>query len=118
MTAYTPPRRPPPPAGGSDFVPLSKKIAEDDALPAIITVPTATLVLALLEGSPHTGPWTLRWTSAGHPPPLLPAQDGQAQYLEARQGLLLGAGSSTVGSRPNATQSLPPVPPCCSTPTA
>lgn len=80
----------------------------DDALPAITTVPMATLVLALLEGSPHTGPWTLRWTSAGHPPPLLLAQDGQAQYLEAGQGLLLGAGSSTVGSRPNAAQSLPP----------
>ncbi len=80
----------------------------DDALPAITTVPMATLVLALLEGSPHTGPWTLRWTSAGHPPPLLLTQDGQAQYLEAGQGLLLGAGPVTGGSRPNAVRSLPP----------
>jgi PAS domain-containing protein len=80
----------------------------DDALPAITTVPMATLVLALLEGSPHTGPWTLRWTSAGHPPPLLLTQDGQAQYLEAGQGLLLGTGLDTGGSRPNAEQSLPP----------
>ncbi|MEU1005711.1 SpoIIE family protein phosphatase [Streptomyces tibetensis] len=39
---------------------------------------------------------------------FLLAQDGQAQCLEAGQGLLLGAGSSTVGSRPNAAQSLPP----------
>ncbi|MEU7470512.1 SpoIIE family protein phosphatase [Streptomyces sp. NPDC044984] len=80
----------------------------DDALPAITTVPMATLVLALLEGSPHTGPWTLRWTSAGHPPPLLLTQDGQAQYLETGQGLLLGAGPVTGGGRPNAAQPLPP----------
>jgi PAS domain S-box-containing protein len=81
----------------------------DDAMPAITTVPMATLVLALLEGSPHTGPWTLRWTSAGHPPPLLLTRDGQACYLEAGQGLLLGTPPGTGGgSRPNAAQPLPP----------
>ncbi|MEU0242822.1 PP2C family protein-serine/threonine phosphatase [Streptomyces sp. NPDC006235] len=80
----------------------------DDAMPAITTVPMATLVLALLEGDPHTGPWTLRWTSAGHPPPLLLTRDGQAQYLEAGQGLLLGVPTGTGGSRPSAAQSLPP----------
>ncbi|MFD5909657.1 SpoIIE family protein phosphatase [Streptomyces massasporeus] len=80
----------------------------DDAMPAITTVPMATLVLALLEGDPHTGPWTLRWTSAGHPPPLLLTPDGQAQYLEAGQGLLLGVPPGTGGSRPSAAQSLPP----------
>ncbi|MFJ4722074.1 SpoIIE family protein phosphatase [Streptomyces luteogriseus] len=80
----------------------------DDAMPAITTVPMATLVLALLDGDPHTGPWTLRWTSAGHPPPLLLTRDGQARYLEAGQGLLLGAPPGTGGSRPSAAQSLPP----------
>ncbi|MFD7409134.1 SpoIIE family protein phosphatase [Streptomyces sp. NPDC059866] len=80
----------------------------DDAMPAITTVPMATLVLALLEGHSHTGPWTLRWTSAGHPPPLLLTQDRQAQYLEAGQGLVLGAPPGTGEGRPNATQSLPP----------
>ncbi|MBE4735109.1 MULTISPECIES: SpoIIE family protein phosphatase [Streptomyces] len=80
----------------------------DDAMPAITTVPMATLVLGVLEGDPHTGPWTLRWTSAGHPPPLLLTGDGQAQYLEAGQGLLLGAPPGTGGSRPSAAQSLPP----------
>jgi hypothetical protein len=39
---------------------------------------------------------------------FLLAQDGHAQHLDAGQGLLLGAGSGTVGSRPNAAQSLPP----------
>ncbi|WP_165430355.1 SpoIIE family protein phosphatase [Streptomyces sp. BK239] len=80
----------------------------NDAMPAITTVPMATLVLALLEGDPHTGPWTLRWTSAGHPPPLLLTRDGQAKYLEAGQGLLLGAPPGTGGSRPSAAQPLPP----------
>jgi PAS domain S-box-containing protein len=80
----------------------------DDAMPAITTVPMATLVLVRVEGHPHTGPWTMRWTSAGHPPPLLLTPDGQAQYLEAGQGLVLGAPSVTGASRPNATLTLPP----------
>ncbi|KMS69959.1 DNA-binding protein [Streptomyces viridochromogenes] len=80
----------------------------DDAMPAITTVPMATLVLARVEGHPHTGPWTLRWTSAGHPPPLLLTPGGHARYLEAGQGLLLGAPQGTGTRRPNAAQSLPP----------
>lgn len=80
----------------------------DDAMPAITTVPMATLVLARVEGHPHTGPWTLRWTSAGHPPPLLLTPGGHAHYLEAGQGLILGAPVGTGEGRPNATQPLPP----------
>ncbi|MEV6764021.1 SpoIIE family protein phosphatase [Streptomyces sp. NPDC051105] len=80
----------------------------DDAMPAITTVSMATLVLARVEGHPHTGPWTLRWTSAGHPPPLLLTPDGQARYLEAGQGILLGASLGTAASRPDATHPLAP----------
>lgn len=80
----------------------------DDAMPAITTVPMATLVLAQVEGDPHTGPWTLHWTSAGHPPPLLLPPGGDAQYLEAGQGLVLGAPVGTGGGRPDATHPLPP----------
>jgi PAS domain S-box-containing protein len=81
----------------------------DDAMPAITTVPMATLVLARVEGHPDTGPWTLRWTSAGHPPPLLLTPGGHAQYLEGGQGLLLGTSSGPgASSRPNAAQPLPP----------
>ncbi|WP_244362849.1 SpoIIE family protein phosphatase [Streptomyces aquilus] len=80
----------------------------DDAMPAITTVPMATLVLARVEGPSQAGPWTLRWTSAGHPPPLLLTPGGHAQYLEAGQGLVLGAPVGTGESRPNATHPLPP----------
>jgi serine phosphatase RsbU (regulator of sigma subunit) len=77
-------------------------------MPAITTVPMATLVLAQVEGDPHTGPWTLHWTSAGHPPPLLLPPGGDAQYLEAGQGLVLGAPVGAGGGRPDATHPLPP----------
>lgn len=79
----------------------------DNALPAITTVTMATLILARVEG-PDTGPWTLRWSSAGHPPPLLLTEDGQARYLEAGQGLLLGAGLDVTEHRPDGTEPLPP----------
>ncbi|MGW5250261.1 PP2C family protein-serine/threonine phosphatase [Streptomyces sp. NPDC004129] len=79
----------------------------DDAMHAITTVPMATLVLARLEG-PDTGPWTLRWTSAGHPPPLLLTPDGNAQYLEAGQGLILGTHLGVGSHRPSAARALPP----------
>lgn len=80
----------------------------DAAMPVITDVPLATLVLARVEGDADTGPWTLQWTSAGHPPPLLLTTDGTARYLESGQGLLLGAGPITGTHRPNASQRLPP----------
>ncbi|MFI5567727.1 SpoIIE family protein phosphatase [Streptomyces sp. NPDC051740] len=78
----------------------------DAAMPVITTVPLATLILARVEGDPDTGPWTLRWASAGHPPPLLLSPDGTACYLEAGQGLLLGTGPVTGTGRPDATHPL------------
>ena len=78
----------------------------DAAMPVITTVPLATLILARVEGDPDTGPWTLHWTSAGHPPPLLLSPDGTACYLEAGQGLLLGTGPVTGAGRPDATHPL------------
>ncbi|MGK5500301.1 SpoIIE family protein phosphatase [Streptomyces sp. URMC 125] len=78
----------------------------DDALPAITSVSMATLVLARVEG-PEEGPWRLRWTSAGHPPPLLATPDGHAEYLGQGQSLLLGTHLGG-GDRPDATAPLPP----------
>ncbi|MCM8551867.1 SpoIIE family protein phosphatase [Streptomyces sp. STCH 565 A] len=80
----------------------------DAAMPVITTVPLATLILARVEGDRDTGPWTLRWTSAGHPPPLLLSLDGTACYLEAGQGLLLGTGPVGGPGRPDATHPLQP----------
>ncbi|MFE0631716.1 SpoIIE family protein phosphatase [Streptomyces sp. NPDC058864] len=79
----------------------------DDAMPAITTVPMATLVLARVEG-PRDGPWTLRWTNAGHPPPLLLTPDGHGRYLDDARGPLLGARLGTHDRRPDATAPLPP----------
>jgi len=45
-----------------------------------------TVVLAILE--PGTG--TLRFTNAGHPPPLLVAADGRAAYLDERPSPPMG----------------------------
>ncbi|NRQ37376.1 SpoIIE family protein phosphatase, partial [Nonomuraea sp. NN258] len=57
--------------------------------------PTASVVLARIE-PPEPGPdgrpgdRVLRWSSAGHLPPLLVTADGRARYLEEGQSLLLG----------------------------
>jgi GAF domain-containing protein/anti-sigma regulatory factor (Ser/Thr protein kinase) len=50
----------------------------------------ATVVYAVLE--PDTG--VCRFTSAGHPPPLLVHPDGSAEYIEGGRGLPLGTGAS------------------------
>lgn len=51
-----------------------------------------TAVLAIVERS-LTGDWTMTWTSAGHPPPILALPDGTATRLELSledQGMLFG----------------------------
>lgn len=48
--------------------------------------PTATVLCALYDPTVHT----LRWTSAGHPPPLL-LRGGRARLLETSPNILLGA---------------------------
>ncbi|MFF7161253.1 PP2C family protein-serine/threonine phosphatase [Streptomyces sp. NPDC008086] len=50
---------------------------------------------------------TLRWTSAGHPPPLLLTRRAGA-VPRSWTGLVLGAPMGTGEGRPNATQPLPP----------
>jgi serine phosphatase RsbU (regulator of sigma subunit) len=58
----------------------------------------ATAVIARVEEPPVTAPdrpRTLRWSNAGHPPPLLIAPDGTARLLERPPNLLLGVVPST-----------------------
>jgi serine phosphatase RsbU (regulator of sigma subunit) len=50
----------------------------------------ATTLLARLEPAGHPGAWSLRWTNAGHPPPLLLTPDGEVRVLATPPDLLVG----------------------------
>lgn len=65
---------------------------------------TGTCLYAVLDGS-GPGPWELRHSSAGHPPPLLTTRDGETRYLEGGAGLMLGVEPDE--PRPDATTVLP-----------
>ncbi len=67
----------------------------DHAAQALGVNTTATAVVAqVLDGGPGGGR-RLRWSNAGHPPPLLIEPDGTVRLLETPADLLLGLGSST-----------------------
>jgi Stage II sporulation protein E (SpoIIE)/GAF domain len=76
----------------------------DRALHAITDTPLTTACLARIEpGEPGT--WTLRWSNAGHPPPLLLTPDLQVRYLHADPDLPLGV--DTTWPRDDHTHPLP-----------
>ncbi|MFF6993159.1 SpoIIE family protein phosphatase [Streptomyces sp. NPDC010273] len=77
----------------------------DDAVMHIAEVPMATMILARLTLGNDTL-WRLRWTNAGHPPPLLITHDGQTRFLDEAHGMLLGTGVTR--PRPDAVTVLPP----------
>ncbi|RAG83334.1 hypothetical protein DN069_22705 [Streptacidiphilus pinicola] len=62
--------------GGPTSLVLSKL---DHALTMFPEPPTATLVLGRIEEA--DGAYTLHWSNAGHPPPLLVGADGSTRYL-------------------------------------
>lgn len=55
---------------------------------ALDEAPMATALLARLE--PADCAWHLRWSSAGHPPPLVLPPDGRVRYLDTEPGVPLG----------------------------
>ncbi len=67
--------------------------ALDEAIRDLDVGALATAVLATVEQSPEAarrGVRVLRWSNAGHPPPLLVQPDGTVQVLERPPDLLLG----------------------------
>ncbi|MFD5721501.1 SpoIIE family protein phosphatase [Streptomyces sp. NPDC127036] len=89
----------------SEAAPSAVVAQLDDAVMHIAEVPMATMILATLTQGDNAL-WHLRWTNAGHPPPLLVTHDGQTRYLGEAHGLLLGTGVSR--PRPDAITVLPP----------
>ncbi|MFF8293169.1 PP2C family protein-serine/threonine phosphatase [Streptomyces sp. NPDC016309] len=65
---------------------------------------TATCLYSLLDQDDE-GRWTLSYSSAGHPPPLLITYEGDTRFLKDGQGLLLGVDPRV--ERPHATARLP-----------
>ncbi|MGW8065279.1 SpoIIE family protein phosphatase [Streptomyces ziwulingensis] len=76
----------------------------DQAILRITDVPMATMVFAHMSVC-DDGQWSLTWSNAGHPPPLLITGEGLARYLTGGHGLLLGTG--TEQERPDASELLP-----------
>jgi serine phosphatase RsbU (regulator of sigma subunit) len=69
----------------------------------------ATAILARIEQSPAdagSGKRIMRWTNAGHPPPLLLRADGSAEFLTFEPDLLLGLDATV--DRSDHTQELDP----------
>jgi hypothetical protein len=77
----------------------------DQAVTHVSDAGMATLVFARIEG-PEGGPHRLHWTNAGHPPPLLVTEDGQATFLEGGHGMMLGVEPHT--PRIDGLHALPP----------
>ncbi len=87
--------------------PASVLSALDRALDDLAVDALASAVLGTLDGPAGPGgPWTLRWTNAGHPPPLLLHPEGCAELLDRPADLLLGLDPTTERSVHTAT--LPP----------
>ena len=64
--------------------------ALDRALVPLEVTALATAVLCQTCVDPGTGTVRLRWSNAGHPPPLLVGPDGTVDFLDPRPELLLG----------------------------
>ncbi|WP_324614438.1 GAF domain-containing SpoIIE family protein phosphatase [Streptomyces sp. MMG1121] len=76
----------------------------DRVLEAITNNPVTTTTLARIE--PEGSGWRLRWSAAGHVPPLLLTRERHVAYLLAEQGLPLGVDIEQ--PRPDHSCLLPP----------
>ncbi|MEV6385537.1 SpoIIE family protein phosphatase [Streptomyces sp. NPDC051773] len=76
----------------------------DRAVVNVTEASMATLIFGRVERGEDT--WALRWTNAGHPPPLLITHDGRSRFLDEEHDHLLGTG--LIRTR---TDTLTPLPP-------
>ncbi|WP_234433210.1 PP2C family protein-serine/threonine phosphatase [Streptomyces sp. NRRL WC-3549] len=60
----------------------------------------------LCRFEPAHGGWLMRWSNAGHPPPLVLLPDGQVHFLDAEPGVPLGVDAGL--GRPDHTYALAP----------
>jgi len=98
--------------GVVEDVPPAQLLARlDTAMRRLAIDTTATAVVARLEQTPaqrRAGTTTLRWSSAGHLPPVVLPPEGPARLLDGATGLLLGLEGITGGSwRLEHTESVP-----------
>ncbi|MBF8185028.1 SpoIIE family protein phosphatase [Nonomuraea sp. K274] len=77
----------------------------DRAVGRMVEPSMATVVFGRVEHA-EDGRWHLRWTNAGHPPPLLVESDGRTRFLHEGHSLLLGTGLPC--DRADAFTELPP----------
>ncbi|WP_346433884.1 SpoIIE family protein phosphatase [Nonomuraea composti] len=74
---------------------------------AVVRMAEATMATAVFARAERSGDgWRLRWTNAGHPPPLLIEENGRTRYLEEASSMLLGTGFAP--ARKDAVVELPP----------
>ncbi|MGV9498510.1 PP2C family protein-serine/threonine phosphatase [Streptomyces sp. NPDC003642] len=76
----------------------------DRTLQAVTPNPVTTTALARIE--PEGAGWRLRWSTAGHVPPLLVTPDHRVEILTAEPGLPLGVAPEE--PRPDHARLLPP----------
>ncbi|MEE1760232.1 MULTISPECIES: SpoIIE family protein phosphatase [unclassified Streptomyces] len=76
----------------------------DRAVVNVTEASMATLIFGRVERGDDT--WALRWTNAGHPPPLLITHDGRSRFLDEEHDHLLGTGLTRAR-----TDTLTPLPP-------
>ncbi|GAQ60533.1 SpoIIE family protein phosphatase [Streptomyces scabiei] len=77
----------------------------DQAVVNVAEASMATLIFGRVERSDEG--WTLQWTNAGHPPPLLITHDGRSRFLDEEHDHLLGTGLTR--TRSDTLTALPPL---------
>ncbi|WP_084223127.1 PP2C family protein-serine/threonine phosphatase [Kitasatospora cheerisanensis] len=76
----------------------------DRTVHAITDLPVTTAFLARIEPADGQG-WTIHWSTAGHPPPLVLGPDGGTWYLQGDPGIPIGV--DTAIHRPDHSHRLP-----------